>query len=180
MIWLLGVMLWAAAEASFFFIVPDVLLTAAMLRLGLRRALLLSVVAAVIAALTGALMWAWAAQEEAGARAAMRAVPAIGADLVSRVHREFDGAWFIAMVRGAVSGVPYKLYAVEAGVRQSPLWLFVPASFAARLPRFLLTVSLAAAGRRLLAHWQREAWAMPLWACAWTAVYLIYFGLRGF
>ena len=179
LIWILGACLWAAAEASFFFIVPDVLLTAAVLRVGLARSLRLCVMAAAIAALTGALMWHWAGQNQAAARAAMLAVPAIGPDLVARVHREFNGAWAIHLVLGAVSGVPYKLYAVEAGARHIPLWLFVPASFAARLLRFLLTVFLAGAGRALLLRWQRPQWAAPLWAAAWIIVYVIYFRLRG-
>jgi membrane protein YqaA with SNARE-associated domain len=180
MIWLLATILWSAAEASFFFIVPDVLLTVAVLRLGLKRALLLCVMAAAMAAITGAMMWLWAGHDEAGAWAAMLAVPAVGPDLILRVQREFDGAWFFQMARGAVSGVPYKLYAVEAGVRHIPLWLFIPASFAARLTRFLLTVLLTAAGQALLLRWQRPAWAMPLWAAAWVIVYLLYFSLRGF
>ncbi len=178
-VWLLGAGLWAAAEASFFFVVPDVLLTAAVLRIGLGRALLLCVFAAAIAALTGAGMWFWAGQDEAAARAAMLAVPAVGPDLVARVHREFDGAWPVHLVAGAISGVPYKLYAVEAGTRHTPLWLFVPASFAARLLRFVLTVLLTAMGRALLLRWRRPHWAVPLWAAAWTFIYLVYFRLRG-
>jgi hypothetical protein len=58
------------------------------------------------------------------------------------------------------------------------LWLFVPVSFAARLTRFALTVTAAAAARAGLAHLGRPDRAMPLWACAWTLVYAVYFTIR--
>jgi membrane protein YqaA with SNARE-associated domain len=180
MIWLLGAAAWGAAEASFFFLVPDILLTAAVVQRGLRSALLLSVTAAVFAALTGLAMYLWGAHDIAAAQAIMLEVPAVGPDLLARVRREFDGAWPLHLLIGAVSGVPYKLYAVEAGSRHMPLWLFVPVSFAARLARFGLTVLLMALGRALLVRLGRAEWAMAAWAIAWTLVYLIYFGLRGF
>ena len=41
--WIVAAALWGAAEASFFFLVPDILLTAAALRHGLKAGLLLSV-----------------------------------------------------------------------------------------------------------------------------------------
>ena len=178
MIWLFGAAAWGAAEASFFFLVPDILLTAALLRRGLRTALLLSVAAAICAALTGAAMYCWGAQDIAAARAAMLKVPAVGPDLLARVQREFSGAWSLELAMGAIGGVPYKLYAVEAGARHVPLWLFLPVSFAARLARFVLTLLLAALGRALLVRLGKAHWMMAVWAAAWTLVYLVYFTLR--
>jgi membrane protein YqaA with SNARE-associated domain len=176
--WLLGAAAWGVAEASFFFLVPDILLTAALVRRGLRTALLLSVAAAICAALTGIGMYLWGAHDFAAARAAMLQIPAVGPDLLARVHGEFDGAWPLHLAAGAISGVPYKLYAVEAGVRHVPLWLFVPVSFAARLARFVLTVLLTALAQMLLVRLDKPQWAMPAWAVAWTLVYLVYFSLR--
>jgi membrane protein YqaA with SNARE-associated domain len=176
--WIVAAALWGAAEASFFFLVPDILLTAAALRHGLKAGLLLSVCAATLAALTGVALWAWARHDPVQARAAMLHVPAVGPDLLARVHGEFDKGWPLHLTLGAVSGVPYKLYAVEAGVRGAPLWLFVPVSFAARLTRFALTVTAAAAARAGLAHLGRPDRAMPLWACAWILVYAVYFTIR--
>jgi len=177
--WLLGAVVWGVAEASFFFLVPDILLTAALVRRGLRMALLLSVVAAICAALTGIGMYFWGAQDIAAARAAMLKVLAVSPDLLARVHGEFDGAWPLHLALGAISGVPYKLYAVEAGARQVPLWLFLPVSFAARLARFTATVGLTALGRALLLRLGKPHWMMPAWAVAWTLVYLVYFTQRG-
>jgi membrane protein YqaA with SNARE-associated domain len=180
MIWLLGAAAWGAAEASFFFLVPDILLTAAVVRRGLRSALLLSVTAAIFAALTGLGMYLWGAHDIIAAQAILLGVPAVGPDLLARVHQEFEGAWPLHLLIGAVSGVPYKLYAVEAGSRHVPLWLFVPVSFAARLARFGLTVLLTALAHMLLVRLGRAEWMMAAWATAWTLVYLVYFSLRGF
>ena len=177
-LWILAAALWGAAEASFFFLVPDILLTAAVVRLGLRPALLLSVCAAVLAALTGMTLWEWARHDPAMARAAMLRVPAVGPDLLARVHREFDGDWPLHLALGGVGGVPYKLYAVEAGARQVPLWLFVPVSFAARLMRFVLTIVVAAAARAGFARLGWQPWAIRVWAAAWIVVYAAYFTIR--
>jgi len=105
-------------------------------------------------------------------------VPAVGPDLLARVQREFDAAWPLDLALGAIGGVPYKLYAVEAGARHVPLWLFLPVSFAARLARFVLTLLLAALGRALLLRLGKAQWMMVVWAVAWTLVYLVYFTLR--
>jgi membrane protein YqaA with SNARE-associated domain len=180
--WIAAAALWGAAEASFFFLVPDILLTAAALRHGLKAGLLLSVCAAILAALSGVILWVWARHDPVQARAAMLHVPAVGPDLLARVHGEFDKGWPLHLTLGAVSGVPYKLYAVEAGVRAVPLWLFVPVSFAARLMRFALTVTAAAAARagqtgpcrcgRVPGYWSmpfisRSAPGPRTWSWAW-------------
>ncbi|HEX4636906.1 MAG TPA: hypothetical protein VH189_12035 [Rhizomicrobium sp.] len=178
MIWVIGAALWGAAEASFFFIVPDVLLTAAALRLGLRRALMLCLVAATSAVLTGVVMWLWAAHDPMMARSAMLRVPAVGPDLLARVHGEFDQGWPRHMLLGAMTGVPYKLYAVEAGSRHISLLHFVPVSVIVRLFRFVLTASLVSAAGTLLRRLNRPGLVKPLWVATWCLVYLIYFTER--
>lgn len=86
LIWVAGAALWGVAEASLFFIVPDVLITFAVMRFGLRQGLLLSVVAAVFASITGCFMWLWASRDAETARHVMLLVPAIG-PIFWRVHR---------------------------------------------------------------------------------------------
>src|SRR4029077_12028672 len=59
LIWYAGAALWGVAEATLFFIVPDVLITFAVVRFGLRRGLVLAVVAAASASVAGVGMWWW-------------------------------------------------------------------------------------------------------------------------
>lgn len=178
MIWIIGAALWGAAEATFFFIVPDVLLTTAVLRLGSKRALPLPFVAAATAALAGFFMWWWGSHDTAAARDAMLMVPAVGPDLVARAHDEMAHSWPLNLFVGAVTGLPYKLYAVEAGALGINPFLFVLVSFFARLPRFLLTMALAWLADKGLARIGQPRWRFAIWAASWLALYAAYFILR--
>ena len=178
LIWIAATALWAAAEATVFFIVPDVLLTAAAIKFDIRRALALSLLAAGVASLIGLGMWWWGGHDPEAARRTMLMVPAIGPDLLARAHHDVERRWFSHLVIGAMSGVPYKLYAVEAGARVINPWLFVPASFAARFSRFFLTVVATAAGKELLSRANLARWSWPAWAIAWFLVYATYFTIR--
>jgi membrane protein YqaA with SNARE-associated domain len=178
LIWIIAAAFWGVAEASFFFIVPDVLLTAAVIRFGFRRTLLLAFVAASSAALAGLGMWAWGHGDADMARHVMLMVPAIGPDLLARAHDEMASGWVLHLFTGAVTGLPYKLYAVEAGARGINPLLFVLVSFVARLPRFLLTMGLAALGREGLARIKKPDWAYAIWALGWITLYAVYFTQR--
>ena len=120
MIWIAAAAVWGFAEATLFFIVPDVLLTYAVLKFGLKRALQLSAVAAAAAVLGGIVLWLWSGEDAEAARHAMLMVPAVGPDLLARAGRETAGFWPLDLVVGAVTGMPYKLYAVEAGAGHQP------------------------------------------------------------
>ena len=178
LIWIAATALWAAAEATVFFIVPDVLLTAAAIKFGIRRALLLSLLAAGVASFVGLGMWSWGAHDAVAARHVMLMVPAIGPDLLVRARGEVAHHWYIHLVTGAMTGVPYKLYAIEAGAAGIKPWLFVPVSFAARFSRFFLTVIAMGAGKQLLSMLNRERWSYAAWAIAWFLVYATYFTVR--
>jgi len=166
------------AEATLFFIVPDVLITFAVLRFGLRRGLVLAAVAAAFASLAGLGMWFWGRGDAAAARHVMLLVPAIGPDLLARAAREVAHGWPLHLVTGAMTGVPYKLYAVEAGACGIKPVLFVPMSFVARLTRFVATAVMMALARWMLLKVNRPGWVYPAWALGWFATYAFYFTTR--
>ncbi|MDR3528840.1 MAG: hypothetical protein P4L57_16340 [Rhizomicrobium sp.] len=178
LIWILATVLWGVAEATLFFIVPDVLLTFAAWRRGGRFALRLAVMAAGAASLAGIVMWCWGRSDPAGAEHVMLLIPAIGPDLLIRTKAEMSGLWPLHMLSGAVSGVPYKLYAIAAGGHHIALLPFVLASFVARLARFALSVGLAAGGAALLDRIGRPQWQRPLLIGFWILLYATYFALR--
>lgn len=178
MIWILAAVVWGVAEATFFFIVPDVLLTVVVLRNGWREAQILAVPVALAATLAGGLMWCWGACDAAGARAFLLQIPAIGPDLLARTAREMDAWWGVHMITGAVTGVPYKLYAVEAGARHVALLPFLVMSFAARLARFSYAVGLVALAGHILDRLGRPQWKAAALALGWAALYAVYFSLR--
>ena len=178
LIWILAATVWGVAEATFFFIVPDVLLTAAVIKFGFRRTLPLAFVTAATASLAGLGMWLWANSDAAAARDAMLQVPAIGPDLLARAHDEIANNWIVHLFTGALTGLPYKLYAVEAGAQGINPILFTLISVPARLLRFVLAMGLAAVLREALSKIGRPQWNYPVWAFAWIALYAVYFTLR--
>ena len=101
--------LWGFAEATLFFIVPDVLLTFIAIRHGWRQAAMASLAAAAGATIGGALMYAWAASDPASARGAIDFVPAISAALLERAKDALARDGLAAMFIGAFTGAPYKV-----------------------------------------------------------------------
>jgi membrane protein YqaA with SNARE-associated domain len=179
LIWIAAAALWGIAEASLFFVVPDVLITFVVMRFGLCQGLLLCVVAAIFAAITGYALWLLARHDAASARHIMLLVPAIGPDLLARAHDEIASGWPVHLVTGAMTGVPYKLYAVEAGARGIAPLLFIPMSFVARLTRFVLTAVCAAIGREAVTRLGKPDWRYGIWALAWIGTYGFYWTARG-
>ena len=170
-IWILGAAIWGVAEATVFFIVPDVLITFAAVRFGFAR------VDAGTRDLGGRRGGGhrhvgWGAPDARAARAAMLMVPAIGADLLAKAHDGMAAAdWPLHLFAASLTGTPYKLYAVEAGAQGIDPFLFVALSIPARLLRFLLTALLAAGGRVFM-PWGTARWRYAVLGAAWVAVYV--------
>lgn len=170
---------WGFAEATLFFIVPDVLLSFVALKRGAKAGAIASVFAAFGAGAGGALMFAWSSAHAEAARAAVLAVPAINEPMAqAAAYSVAAHGWFWATLLGPLETTPYKLYAILAPHAGAPLILFAGASVIARLPRFLLVSAGVALIGRWLAPWvgaQRLPWTL---AGCWALFYLIYFSLN--
>ena len=177
-LWMAGAILWGFAEATFFFVVPDLLLTAAVLVFGFARAFRFALTAAGAAALGGAVMWIWGAHDPEAARGFLLSVPLIGEDLLLRVQSEMAGIWPLELTLGAISGAPFKIYAVEAGVTGVNPLAFIIAGFLARLARFSLAIGLTAFGVMLAARLGFKHIAPLGLALIWAAIYASYVHLR--
>ncbi len=177
-LWLAGALVWGFAEATFFFIVPDLLLTAAVLVFGLSRAFRLSIAAAVAATAGGLLMMIWGASDAAAARGFLLSVPLIGEDLLFRVHGEMEGVWFVDLAAGAITGAPFKIYAVEAGAAGINPLIFALAGFVARLARFSLAIGLAALGAAIAKRLGLKRIVPYGLALAWAGICAFYISTR--
>ena len=171
-------MMWGAAEATLFFIVPDVFLSAVGLERGKRAALVASICAAIGAALGGAVMYTWSADDPVSARNAVLAVPAISDAMVGAAQQAMnEDGWFPATLAGPLSRTPFKVYAVLAPHAGARLGIFVVATIAARLPRFLL-VGL---GVVLLRRWLEPRFGIKrlrlAMAVAWVILYAVFFSV---
>jgi membrane protein YqaA with SNARE-associated domain len=128
--------LWGFAEATLFFIVPDVLLTLVALFSFRRSARVLACI--LLGALGGGtIMFYLGAKNPAEAKAVVLRVPFVSAAMFEKTQQSLqrNGIW--ALTKGPGNGIPYKVYCVQAS-RHSGLLLFLVVSLLARLERFAL------------------------------------------
>ena len=125
----------------------------------------------------GALLFQWAQVNPVQAHAAVAHVPFIRESMFVRVDEGLRTQGLSTLVLGSVTGIPYKLYAVEAPKFSSER-KFLLATPPARAVRFFL-VWLAfggvAAWLRKRRNW-RTAQLVQLHAALWVINYAIYWG----
>jgi hypothetical protein len=168
--------LWGMAEATFFFIIPDVFLSFVAVRDW--RSTWKHIVAVLAGALLGgALLFHWAQADPKAAHAAVARVPFVTPEMFAKVNSGFDKMGLLAVLSGSVSGIPYKLYAVEAP-RVSTQFAFLLATPAARAVRFTLVWMIFGVG----AGWLRKKYALStrklayIHAVLWLVSYAFYWG----
>src|SRR3990172_116431 len=105
--------LWGLAEATAFFVVPDVFLSALGLR-NLRAAMAACLFALGGALVGGALMYEWASRDAPDALALVETVPAISPEMLERVRQDLVDEGLLAILIGPLYGTPYKTFAVHA------------------------------------------------------------------
>ncbi len=168
--------LWGFAEATLFFLVPDVLLTM-MAVSSLRKALMASVFALLGALAGGALMYEWGARDHETVLATLDRLPAIGPDILSGVATELRTYGLFAPFFGPIKGVPYKIYAAQAAEHGIGLGSFLLISIPARLIRFvLLSLMTWLLSRTVWASWKPRSKVILL-GIGWAAFYTGYFML---
>ncbi len=171
--------LWGFAEATLFFLVPDIWLTAIAVRRGLKPALLACLAALAGALLGGLAMYGWGVSNPETARAVLDWVPGINVTMITEVQTALNEGGAMAMFLGPLQGVPYKIYAVEAAGAGVGLATFLAISVPARLLRFLmLTVAVLAISRALSGHVDPR-FRTGLLTGAWIVFYAAYFTIVG-
>ena len=167
---------WGLAEATFFFIVPDVLLTLIACR-ALKPAVNATVATLAGALIGGALMCALGSSDAQFARIALDRIPAISPELIARVGDQIDQSGFLAVMFGPIKGIPYKIYAVEWGARHDNLLTFLLISIPARYIRFLLAAAAARIIARLIEPLTRHRATIEasILALVWLGFYTFYF-----
>jgi membrane protein YqaA with SNARE-associated domain len=165
---------WGLAEATLFFIVPDVPLSAAALT-RLRAALAACVWATAGALVGGLLMYAWGSTSPMDAWGALDRIPGIAPSMAAGVREAMAEHGLGALFLGPLTGKPYKLYAVAAGQRGSGLGAFLLASVPARAIRFVLVSLLV----RAISRPVPEPFRLQLLAVCWLVFYVGYFYYMG-
>ncbi len=156
---------WSAAEAALFFLVADIPISWIAVRSGTRAAMLAALVAALASMLGTAAVLVWAGNDPSGAAAAMAALPAIEPALIAEAAERYRHG-FAAILAGAFSGIPFKLFALEAA-REDGIGLLLAAPLL-RLPRFLLVAILVGAISAILRRWMTSRRRMLLLFALWV------------
>ena len=171
-------LLWGFAEATLFFIVPDVWTSAVGLE-RLRRGLVACLWALFGALAGGLVMYLWGRLDSASALAWLDAVPGISPAMLARVETELEAFGLRALFLGPLEGTPYKIYAVEAAASGVPLAAFLLVSIPARLLRFVAVTALAHGLARLFFARFSAAFRYAVLAVAWLLFYAAYFTAMG-
>jgi membrane protein YqaA with SNARE-associated domain len=171
---LLLALVWGFAEATLFFVVPDVLLT--FMALENRRTALVACGAAVVGAVVGGyLMYSISHADADAATAMLDAVPAISPAMIERVRSSLASSGAMALFLGPLTGTPYKIYAAQSGALGLGLPAFLLVSAPARGLRFaalVLGTSWVSTGR--LPPWSLRRKRLLL-ALLWVVFYAAYF-----
>lgn len=165
---------WGLAEATLFFIVPDVHLSRIAMR-NYRRAMIACTWAMAGALAGGTVIWWLGATDPEPVRLLFDRIPAIGPAMMSGVAEQFEQRGIGALFIGPLVGTPYKIYALEAAGAGFGLLVFLLVSIPARMLRFVIVTSIAA----LAAHYLRKVLDMRilqgLHIALWCAFYAWYF-----
>ena len=167
---------WGLAEATLFFIVPDVWTSAAGLK-DLRRGLFACLWALAGALLGGIVMYRWGAFDFGSAVAAVGRVPAVSDAMIGRVANELANDGLLAILLGPLSGTPYKVYAVQAEHAGTGLAAFLLISIPARLIRFILVTWVCHRIGRVVRPYTSDRTVLVLLLVGWAIFYIIYFSL---
>lgn len=170
--------IWGFAEATLFFIVPDVLLSAIALK-DLRRALFACLWALLGALLGGLLMYLWGEADHQAVAGVVEKVPAISRELLDEVSRSLSEQGLLAVLLGPLFGIPYKTFAINASAAGISLLAFMLVSIPARLIRFVLVTLLVHSIARLLSRFWSASRIHALFGIAWVTFYAAYFTFYG-
>lgn len=168
--------LWGFAEGSLFFVVPDVFLS--LVAVVAPRRVWRHILSAVLGAIcAGILMFGWAAKNPSQAQNVVAKVPFISRQMFDDVRTGYEHHGIFAVFLGPLSGIPYKIYAVEAPGRFG-LAEFASATAPARAWRFLVVCLFSGAAASLLRRkWKKSPTQLArIHGIAWILFYAFYWG----
>ena len=172
-LWLAG-FLWGLAEATVFFVVPDVLLTIVAQRRGLFPALAVSLVVVVGAMLGGLAMW-WIGGAYPGAAISfLDHIPATSKDMIDAARAALAHEPFEALLAGAFSGAPYKVFGATAQVAGVSAPGFLLITIPARAVRFVLAIVVTVVIDRVAAMWLSSRARLSILAGFWVVFYAVF------
>lgn len=167
---------WGLAEATVFFIVPDVLLTFVALKDG-KRATRLCLWTLGGALIGGVIMFWWGYHNKGSAEDLLAEIPAIDLVMLEEVEKQVEEGRAKALFIGPLTGRPYKIYAVYASATGVSFVTFLLISVPARLLRFLALAWLTTAISKSLLRKKSSRFKTLLLTAIWVGFYGWYFSV---
>ncbi|HKC25022.1 MAG TPA: hypothetical protein VKF32_09780 [Thermoanaerobaculia bacterium] len=146
---LLASFLWGFAEATAFFLVPDLVIGFAAIVMPAAWAR--SAYEALLGAVGGGALAYWLGEHrEAGYLRFVTRLPGHPPAFVEKIRDGFRSRGAAALLVGGFAGRPFKVYALEAGASRRNAYRFLALGALARGARFFLTAYLASRAALLL------------------------------
>jgi membrane protein YqaA with SNARE-associated domain len=172
-LWIAG-FVWGLAEATIFFVVPDVLLTFAAQRHGLRVALAVMGFVVTGAVLGGLIMWWLGAVYPAAMISFLDGIPAISREMIDAAAAAQTHDPFGALIAGSFSGAPYKVFAATARAAGMSAPWFLLLTIPARAARFILGIVATAIIDWAAATWLSSQTRFRILAAFWVVFYAVF------
>lgn len=170
-------LIWGFAEATFFFIVPDVWTSRVVLKN--TQAGFVACLFAIVGALIGGSLLFYIGGYDPPTVDVTTHIPGISLSTIQEAHKGLESQGLASLFAGAISGIPYKVYALQAAeTTKKGILEFLIFSLGARAARFGIVTSIAWGFTKLNPK-------MPLecryrWhTIVWIAFYIFYFWHMG-
>lgn len=104
-------------------------------------------------------------------------IPLINAEMIADIANKMHADGLITMVNGPWRGIPYKIYAVQAGGLSLPYLPFLFMTILVRLERLLPVTLLAAGLGKLFKNFveKRTAFVASVYVLIWGIIYFSYY-----
>lgn len=168
---------WGFAEATFFFIVPDVWLSRLVIK-DKKEAFINIVFATLGAVLGGLLIYSICFYYLETVLKFFTYIPSISDEMIAatNIHIIKEGFSFALLV-GMINGIPYKIFAAWAATAQISIVKFIGISLLYRSLRFfiitILSICIASVGRK----WMTQKTLYMLHGICWVVFYIYYFSV---
>ena len=172
-------LLWGFAEATVFFIIPDVFLTYVAITQKNKHIIIKMLCLTLIGALIGGtLVYITALINHDMMKSILFHVPSVQPYMLDHVTKAMNDNPFIGLISGPLFGIPYKMFAFAAP-QYLNLSLFLICSIPARLLRFVIVTIIAYWLSHHVLHRLTYRKKVFIWLVVWSIVYIIYFSVHG-
>ncbi len=168
---------WGLMEATFFFVVPDVLFSLTSLLFPLFGILhaCLSVVGSVIG---GIIMYAIAYSHPLESYRFLLSVPGIPPEMAAQVYEQLQERGLTALFAAPWSGIPYKIYAACAGILKLNLTQLVLVTIPSRLQRILLiSIFAGLLGKAFKKSIEKHT---KIWILCYCIFWIVFYGFYAY